>query len=254
MVRMRRVTLAIGTAVSLLAALTVASVGAAGGFGEGTGTFTFDDKSAQVSLFNSADLSSEFVSVDRSLYLVKPKGGGTQTSQLVTILNASMFIPDPVDPNAPPVFEGFGCWVIPDSAFVISSDLQHASLNVTVDDTTPSCAFDSVVPVLSVGEGPKAGGGGGGGFPLPLTITATWTGNGVLTSSENQGSTMCLRFHTLNHIKGQSGISSSAAMNLSSAPAFTATNSFGSVSVNHVVLQVNGSGVLSPECGGKGKG
>lgn len=184
----------------MLAAATVASVGAAGGFGEGTGTFTFDDKSGQVSMFNSTDNSSEFVSVDRSLSLVKPKGGGTQSYQLVTTVNASMFIPNPDDPTGLPVFDAFGCWVIPDSAFVISSDLQHASLNVTVDETNQVCTNDFVVPVLSVADGGKAGGGMGGIFTLPLTITATWTGNGVLTFSENQGSTMCLRFHTLNHV------------------------------------------------------
>ena len=92
---LRRVTLSIAAAVSMLAALTVVSVGAAGGFGQAPGHYTFDDTSASASFFNPVDQSNQNVSVDRSLFKFKPKGGGPSTTQRMTVLSVNIFTPAP---------------------------------------------------------------------------------------------------------------------------------------------------------------
>ena len=72
----RRVTLSIAAAVSMVAALTVATVVAAGGFGQAPGHYNISDTFANVSFFNPVDESNQNVSVDRSLFRFIPKGGG----------------------------------------------------------------------------------------------------------------------------------------------------------------------------------
>src|SRR5712691_10369306 len=129
---MRRATLSIATAVSVLASLTVITVVAQGGFGQGPGHFTFNDLSASASFFSPTDQSSQNVFVDRSLFMFRPKGGGGLQTMNMTVLSVSVFQPNP-DPTMPPLISDFGCFVIPDSDFVVSPDLQSASLNATVD-------------------------------------------------------------------------------------------------------------------------
>jgi len=248
--RLRRATLSIGTAVSLLAALTVASVGAQGGFGQEPGHFTFDDVSSTASFFNPVDQSNASVSVDRSLFMFRPKAGGATTTQNETVLSVSVFVPDPVDPEGPPLVAAFGCFVIPDSDFVVSSDLQHASLNATVNESDSCPGF--LVPVLG-DEPAKGGGGGGGGFAFPLTVTASWTGTGLVGTSDSQGRFACGSFSSSTHVQSRSALSSAVSASISGFGAFSGPEAFGAVNVANIDMQVMGSGILPAGCGG-GKG
>jgi hypothetical protein len=249
--RLRRATLSIGTAVSLLAVLTVASVGAAGGFGQTPGHYTFDDVSAQSSFFNPVDGSSQNLFVDRSTFILRPTQGGGITIDHATRLSVDIFVPSP-DPTQPPLAAASGCFIIPDSAFVVSSDLQHASLDVTVNETDSCVDFQIHVPGTVDVNG---GGKGGGGFTFPLTVTASWTGNGVVGTQANQGRFMCGGFLALNQSRSQNAFSSAATMTVSGFGTFTGPISFALVSMSDSQMQVTGSGILPPECvGGGGKG
>lgn len=252
--RLRRFTLSIGTAVSLLAALTVASVGAQVGFGTAPGHYNFDDVSGFASFFNPVDGSNASVSVDRSLFMFRAKAGGGTTTKNMTVLSASVFVPDPAHPEGPPLVSAFGCFVIPASDFVVSSDLQVASLNATVS-ASDSCDPGGLVPVLGA-EPAKGDGGGGAGFTFPLTVTASWTGTGLVGTSQTQGRFTCGTFSSGTHFQSQSALSSTASAFISGFGAFSASGGpigFASVNVTNVQMQVMGSGILPAGCGG-GKG
>ena len=247
----RRATISLATAVSAIAAMTLAAVAAGGGFGQGPGHFTFSDLNANVSTFNPADQSSTFASVDRSLFMFRPTGGGGLQTANMTVMSVGHFVPNPADPSNPLVNQ-FGCFVIPDSDFVVSADLQSASLNATVDASNFCPGF--LAPVS--GAAPqKGGGGGGGGFTFPLTVTITWTGTGLVGSSANQGTFTCGTFHTTTHSNMDSALSSKVVGAIVGVATFpSAPFTFGSVTQSQTVLNVTGSGILPAGCSGGGKG
>lgn len=244
----RRVTLSIAAAVSMLAALTVASVGAAGGFGQAPGHYTFNDSTATASFFNPVDQSNQNISVDRSLFRFRPKSGGGSTVQNMTVLSVDVFVPAP-DPTQPPITAASGCFVIPDSDFVVSGDLQHASLNATVNESDTCPAL--LTPVLGAAPA-KGGGGGGGGFTFPLTVTASWTGTGLVGVSSDEGSFRCGGFASTTDSRVQSALSS--VVTASMGDFSIGTQAFGTVNVSKIQMQVTGSGILPAGCVGGGKG
>ena len=246
----RRISVSLGVAVALLASIAVASVGAAGGFGSSGGHFVFHDLSATVSTFNPVDQSSDDISVDRSLYLIRPRAGGPLDTQQMTVLSISVFTPNP-DPTQPPILSDFGCFVIPDSAFVVSTDLQKATLNATVDESNFCPGF--LVP-LTGAEPAKGGGGGGGGFTFPLTVTATWTGTGVAGTQDDQGSFRCQSFVSLFHNHTLSASSSNVVADISGVLSISGgqPDVFGFVQNSSYINDVAGSGIISAACGGKG--
>ena len=250
MARLRRLAISLGVAVSLVAAVTIASVGAAGGFGSSAGKFTFTDTNANANFFNPNDQSSLNVSVDRQFFMFRPRAGGPlQGPQLMTVLSANYFVPNP-DPTQPPLVNDSAFAIIPDSDFVVSTDLHTATLNTTID--TGSC--QEVVPIN--GAQPAKGGGGGGcgtGFTFPLTITATWTGTGVIGVGVNNGTFHCGGFVSQTQQRSQSEFS--ASVNAAVGPfSFSggAPNVFGSVGTSDQTFIVAGTGIISPACGGKG--
>jgi hypothetical protein len=245
---LRRVTLGIAIAVSVIASLTVAALGAVGGFGQAPGHYGFNDTSGSASFFNPADLSSVNVSVDRSLFTSRLKAGGGSSATNMTILSISIFTAN-ADPTQPPVVSASGCFTIPASDFVVSSDLQQASLNATVN-AGDQCGI--LIPVIGAGE-PK-GIGGGGGFTFPLTVTASWTGTGFVGLQDDQGRFTCGTFAAGTHNRSQSALSSAVTAAISGFGSFSGgRNAFGTVTVTDVEMQVTGSGILPPGCGG-GKG
>ena len=249
---MRRLSLSVGLAVAVAASLTIVSVAAAGGFGSGAGRFTFTDTSAFVSSFNPADQSSTSISVDRSLYYYRLRSGGTGMQQM-TVLSLSVFVPDPTDPTQPPIFEADGCFVIPDSDFTVSPNLQTATLNATVDESDFCPGF--LVPVNGAAPA-KGGGGGGGGFTFPLVVTATWTGSGANGVQDNQGTFRCESFVSTTHDHIVSASSANVTASISGVASFSGGQSagvFGAASSVVSVDDVAGTGILSAACGG-GKG
>jgi hypothetical protein len=246
---LRRVTRCAAVVVSVIAGLTVASVGAAGGFGQAPGHYNFGDINASVQFYNPTDQSSVNVSVDRSMFTSRLKGGGGQPATTMTILSIVVFGPNP-DPTQPPLVSAAGCFVIPAADFVISSDVQHASVNATVNLSDSCSPF--LIPVL--GSAPINFAGSGGGFAFPLTVTASWTGTGLVGAQEDQGRFTCGTFATGTHSRTQSALSSTINATISGLGSFSSgANSFGNVFVSDVQLQVTGSGILPAACGG-GKG
>ena len=243
---LRRVTLSVAIAVSVMASLTIAALGAVGGFGQAPGHYSFNDTSASVQFYNPADGSSVSVSVDRSMFMSKLNGGGGQPATTMTVLSIFVFGPNP-DPTQPPVISASGCFTIPAADFVVSSDLQHASVDATVNLNDSCSPF--LVPVL--GSAPLNLAEKGGGLTFPLTVTASWSGTGLVGVQEDQGRFTCGTFATGTHTKTRTALSSTITATISGFGSFsTDRNSFGNVFVSDVQLQVTGSGILPLACGG----
>lgn len=253
----RRAALSLGIAVSVAASLTIATVGAAGGFGEGGGTFTFSDTSAIVSTFNPIDGSDINVNVDRTTFLIRQRPGGEPQIQMMTSLTVTQFIP-PTGPGLPPTINS-ACLAIPESDFTVSTNLQTATL-VVVNESTP-CGFFKV-PVSGAAIDVKAGGGGGGStIALPLSANITWTGTGAVGESVQNGSFHCLTFVAITHDHSQQALSAavngSITANGSPFASFSGgltTGVFGAVNTNTSIQNVAGQGILPAACGGKGGG
>ena len=248
MAPVRRVALSLGVAVSVIATMAIVSVGAAGGFGSSGGRFAFNDLGANASYFNPNDGSSLNLSVDRQLFLFRPRAGGPlQGPQLMTVVSANYFVPNP-DPTQPPLVSDSVFAVVPDGDFVVSSDLQTATLNTTID--VGNC--EEVIP--ADGAQPAKGGGGcGTGFTFPLTITATWTGTGVVGLQVSNGTSTCGGFTSTTHDQGRSAFSANVTATIGSFGFSGGTPFvFGSVNSNQNTFIVAGKGILPPACGGKG--
>lgn len=96
------------------------------------------------------------------------------------------------------------CFVIPDSQFVVSSDLQSASLNATL--TADEICRGAMTPFVQDVQALKGPGGGppGGGLLLPLTVNVTWTGPGAVFRSTSSSMQTCLGFTSSFHTQGAS--------------------------------------------------
>ena len=247
---LRRVILAGATAVAMIAAATLAVVAAGGGFGQAPGHYNFSDTNAFTFGTDSTGLETLNLSVDTGTFLFKPKGGGGFVRQEgMTVLSIDVELQ--TDPTLPGTSVANGCFIINSpNEFVVSTDLQTATLNATLNPSD-SCFFGPLVLVLGATPVKEAGSGGGGnfGFSYPLNVAVTWTGTGAATSSTDQGTTTCQSFHAITHNTNVSASSASVSISLSGFENIS-TGIFGSVNIDQQSMQVTGTGVITPACGG----
>jgi hypothetical protein len=178
---------------SVVAVLSVVALGgavlASGSPGFGTpGTTKFKDLNATAQLSDSNGISL-FLSVDRGVQTFKLKGvaGPPVMVGPETVLNYFGNSPDGTS-----FFSG--CFVVPDSAFTVASDLSTATLKVDPSVETPCPGF-----LLPAGSGGRPGlsgvapdgGSGGGGGGTPITANLVWTSNGAVTSVNDTFSSRC---------------------------------------------------------------
>lgn len=249
MALVRRLSVSVGVAVSRVSALTIASVAAAGGFGSGAGRYDFNDLSAQASSFDQVKLSGTNLFVDRQLFYVHLRGGGPlQGPQLATYIHVDHSVPN-ADPTQPPVVDYSLDAIIPNADFVVSNNLETATVDTTVD--AGSCA--EVVPAAG-GLPNQFSGGCSIGFSGSVHIAVTWTGTGVIGTSTSNGVQHCGSFTATTQNHTSSVFSANVTATIDQVGGFSggAPAVFGSVSSNHNVFIVAGTGVISPACGGKG--
>ena len=165
-----------------------AAASAAGGFGPGNYSVSTARADAYFSMGGTGGEGgpppiSWSVSVNRGLNSFHPRGGGAPIVEQNTMIFVSEF---DATGNG-----GFGCFVIPDSDFVVSRDLQSASLNTTL--TQEESCYGMGAPVDD-GKGAAYAGGGGGVLPLPMTINVTWSATSATTTYSNVFQIRCLNF------------------------------------------------------------
>ena len=166
-----------------------AAAGGGGGYG-GPGHFRFSDTTAFASFGDPYSGGySTGVYLDRGQLSFKTRltPGAPVVQKNGTVLSVNEYSATASE---------YGCWVIPDSAFVVASDLSSASVNVhaTADMQCPGY-FVSGATGGKPGLQSSIGYGGGGGEPPTLitdiVVNVTWAGNGGLWKNSNSGTSKC---------------------------------------------------------------
>src|SRR5258705_5981635 len=162
---------------------TITAVSAQKGVGCGTGNLRCTDQVTDANGFwmlTGPDLYYVQISPSRGTFSFQQHGSGPAVIQHSTVLNIQL---------AGSSSYGFGCFVIPDSAFVVSKDLQTATLNATLtaDEACPGFA-QHLIPGTRPGQAAYPP---GGGIPLPLQVSVTWTGPGAAYSSVSDTTSHC---------------------------------------------------------------
>jgi len=201
---------AVGAAI--VCAITSSVALAQGFLGPGHSSTEFADASA--SWFPDAN-NPYFVdlTVSRSTFVFRPteNSGGTPIIQRGTMLiifveGASFF--------------GSDCFMIPDTDFVVSTDVQSAALNATVNANNRCQGFGQSLQDIAAG---KPGGGPPPvvGFQFPLTVSASWSGNGATVAIVSDARESCAGFSLEGHISDSSA--RGTATGLVSMPGLTVT-------------------------------
>ena len=234
----RLIVTAIGAVI--VCAITTSAAFAAGFLGPGHFSTKFADANG---LWFPDRTSPTFVqlSVGRNDFVFRPtqNSGGSSVMQHATMLIVQ--------------FQGatFGsdCFIIPDSAFVVGSGEQSASVNVTITDPSTRCPG---FPVALAGVASGKPGGGpppGGQIPLPLTVNATWSGNGATATTTSQDRSTCGGFSMENHLSVSSArTTATASLTMPGLTITTSPTDQASVDLGNVVSDVQG--FPSPLCVG----
>jgi hypothetical protein len=176
--------LAIVFAIVFCGSLALAAAAVAAG-GLGPGKYTFDSSSANaffgMGKKGGPPSPSWSVSVNHGLNSFKPKDGAR------TVYNNTIVYVSEWDATGN---GGYGCFVVPDSAFVVARDLSSASLHasLTADEACPGYA-------TPVAGGKDAFAGGSSGLALPISVDLTWTATGAVTTYDQSFSLQCLSYN-----------------------------------------------------------
>jgi hypothetical protein len=234
------------TGATLIAA-SIGSPAAATGKGGGCGIGASQCRISQTDAFAawfSGDPTilgpAAIINPTRGTFVMKPRGGPATITPLETVVTVQF---------STPTINGFGCFVVPDSAFVVSRDLQSATLNATLNPNANACP-GLMTPQLGAAQaGPVLGGIGapGGGLPA-MTVSVTWTGPGLAFHSTSSSTQACGGFTATFHTQGSSS-QSNANGNLTFADGSTlALGSTLSAGVDDFNSIINSNGFPPAQC------
>jgi hypothetical protein len=174
-----------------LLSVVLAGTAAAGGGGYGgPGHFRFSDTSATANFgdpYSGGYSTSVYLDRGQLSFKTKRTPGAPVIQKFGTVLNVSEYSATTSE---------YGCWIIPDSAFVVASNLSSATVNVhaTADMQCPGY-FVSGATGGKPGLQSAIGYGGGGGEPptaiTDIVVNLTWAGNGALWKNSNSGTSKC---------------------------------------------------------------
>lgn len=183
----RRLSLAFSIVLCGSLALAAAAIAAGGGLGPGN--YTFTSRSADAFFGMGAKGGppgpSWSVSVNQGFNSFQPTHpGGPRQVMRNTMVYVTEF--DALGNG------GFGCFVVPDSAFTVSRDLSTASLHATLtgDEVCPGYG----TPVDGGGKGSVYAGGDGGSIALPLQVDVMWSAKSAVTSYKDTFTLRCLSY------------------------------------------------------------
>ena len=180
---LRRSVLILSIAVTGSLAFAASAFGAGG---MGPGNYSLSSQSADAFFGMNAKggppAASWSVSVNEGLNSFKPRGSGEPTVLHSTTVYVAEF--DAAGNG------GYGCFVVPDSAFTVSRDLSSASLHATL--TADEICDGYATPVG--GKAVTFAGGAGGGLALPITVNVTWSARTATTTNTDAFTFRCLNF------------------------------------------------------------
>jgi hypothetical protein len=236
----RRLVLVFSIVVCSSLALATAVFGAGGGLTPGQ--YSFNDTSANAFFgYGKGGPPEGFsVFVNRGINSFEPEDstGGTTVvrSTMVQLAVYSATV------------NGFACYVIPESDFVVSSNLQSASLHTTLTTANlckgfgvPATSKTAVAPLVANAAAAPAG-----GLPPTITLNVTWTGNGVTAYMTSKTSLECLDYSNQGSFKGRSVAAGAAGTISMLAGSFTTAPNTAVIGSSDSTIEI--SGYQSPSC------
>jgi hypothetical protein len=237
----RRLVLIISTVFCGSLALAAGAFAAGGGGGLTPGDYSFTSNSASA-FFGGAKggppAPSISIFVNHGLNSFEPDGRKVPP----TVMQSTMVQFTEFDPSGT---GGSGCFLIADSDFTVSKNLQSAALHtlLTVDNMCKGAG-------TPVGGAPQPGpfaGGGGGGLQLPISIDVTWSGSGIVSTLRDN-----FTFKCLDHSEDGSSTFLDSVGGSASGTVGAATGLFTpSADVISQVGQIEIQGTVQPPCFGK---
>ena len=223
---LRRFVLVISIAITGSLAFAAAAIGA-GGLGPGNYSFSSQSADAFFGMGGKGGppTAAWSVSVNQGLNTFRPRGSGGPIVERNTMVFVTEF---DASGNG-----GFGCFVVPDSAFTVGRDLQSASLHAVLSADEVCDGFGA--PVGGKGGGPFAG--GDGGLNLPITVDVTWTATTATSTSSDVFTFRCLNFNMNGNSSFQS-VQATATGSISALPG-TFTAAYTDVASGSSQLHVN---------------
>ena len=223
-------------------ALAAGAVAAGGGLAPGSYTFQNISASAQFGGGKGGVTPQPFFSVFVNRGLNSFQAADSQGSDLV--MSSTMVQFTEFNPNGS---GGFGCFLIPAGDFVVSENLQSASVHTTLTAANQCPGFGKPVgPVQLAGTGPGAGGNGGGGLVLPISVDVTWTGAGVVPTVSDEFTFTCLNRQEEGSDTFRQSIGGSASGTIAGVSGLTTLSD--EVSSQNAQLDIQGS--TTPPCFG----
>jgi hypothetical protein len=230
----RRLVLVLSIVVCGSLAMAAAVFGAGGGLGPGQTLFS--DTNANAFFGGKGGPPEGFtVFVNQGLNSFEPEDGGVTTVNRSTIVKLAVFTASG---------SGGACYVIPDSDFVVSRNLQSATLNTTL--TTENMCKGKGTPTISSAPSLSTNGVLPSVINLPpsITINVTWNGTGVTSVLRSKSTFECLDYST-----DKSSTSRAAAAGATgSISMLTGSLTASSAVVGSTDGTIDVSGVLSSAC------
>jgi hypothetical protein len=184
----RRLVLVFSIVVCGSLALATAAFGAGGGFVPGQTIFSETNANAFFGGAKGGPPQGFYVYVNQGLNSFEPEDGVTTITR-GTMVQLTVFSGSAV---------GGACYTIPESDFVVSRNLQSATLSTTLTDAnmckgkgSPAIGGAAVAPLATNGVMPPT-------LTLPpsIRLNVTWTGNGVTGVQRTQTTSTCLDYST----------------------------------------------------------
>ena len=234
----RRLVLVFSIVVCGSLALAAAALAAGGGLPPGQTLFSDTSANAFFGTGKGAPPNGFFVFVNQGLNSFEPENStGVTTVTHSTIVQLQVFTP---------TGGGSACYVIPDSDFTFSRNLQSASLHTTLT-TANMCKGKGAPAIGKSGAAPLAPNGvlpPGPSLPPSITIDATWTGTGVMSTRRDRASFECLDYSSDSSLTLRAAVSNAAGSISMLKDSFTSQAA--AVGSNDGTIDVSGS--ISPSC------
>jgi hypothetical protein len=234
----RRLVLAFSIVLCGSLALAAAALAAGGGLPPGQTIFSETSANAFFGAGKGAPPNGFFVFVNQGLNSFEPENStGTPSVTRNTMVQLQVFTASG---------GGAACYVIPDSDFAVSRNLQSASLHTTLT-TANMCKGKGAPAIGKTGAAPLAANGvlpPSAGLPASIRVNVTWTGTGVTSTRRDRANFECLDYSSDSSLTLRAAASDAAGTISMLTDSFTSPAA--AVGSSDGTIDVSGS--LSPTC------
>jgi hypothetical protein len=217
--------------------MAAATLAAGGGLPPGQTIFSDRSANAFFGTGKGGPPDGFFVFVNQGLNSFEPENSTGTTVTRSTIVQLQVFTAGG---------GGAACYVIPDSDFVVSRNLQSASLHTTLT-TANMCKGKGAPAIGKSGAAPLAPNGvlpPSSGLPASITVDVTWTGTGVMSTRRDRATFECLDYSSDSSSTLRAAVSNAVGAISMLTDSFTSPAA--AVGSSDGTIDVSGS--ISPNC------